>query len=77
MSMNGLQFKGRVALVTGGSRGIGRATCEGLASLGADVAVNYLRDEESAQETIAAVEKQGVRAKALKADVSRAVEAER
>ncbi|MDX6693642.1 MAG: 3-oxoacyl-[acyl-carrier protein] reductase [Blastocatellia bacterium] len=76
MSMNGMQLKGRVALVTGGSRGIGRATCERLAEQGADVVVNYFRDEANALETVAAAKKHGVRAMALKADVSQTAEAE-
>lgn len=77
MSMNEMRLKGRVALVTGGSRGIGRAACERLALEGADVAVNYFSDEASAQETVEAALRHGVRAKALKADVSQAREAER
>lgn len=70
-------LRGRVALVTGGSRGIGRSASERLAEQGADVIVNYVRDETSAQETIEAALRHGVRAKALKADVSQASEAER
>ena len=61
---------GRVALVTGGSRGIGRATVERLAASGADVAVNYTADETAALEAVAAVEALGRRAVAVQADVS-------
>ena len=62
-------FEGRVALVTGGGRGIGRAIALGLAADGADVAVNYRRDEHSARETVAQVETLGRRAVAYPASV--------
>ena len=71
----GLNLEGRVGIVTGSSRGIGRAIVERLAEAGADVVVNYVRDEEGARETIAAAERRGVRALALRADVSRVEEA--
>jgi 3-oxoacyl-[acyl-carrier protein] reductase len=53
---------GRVALVTGGGRGIGKAIALGLARDGADVAVNYRRDEAAAKETVAEIEALGRRA---------------
>src|SRR4051794_5263464 len=53
---------GRVALVTGGGRGIGRAISLALAEDGADVAVNYRRDKNSADETVAEIEAMGRRA---------------
>src|SRR5271154_4076322 len=62
-------LEGRVALVTGGGRGIGRAIALGLAEDGADVAVNYRRDEESARATVAEIAKLGRRAQAYAASV--------
>jgi NAD(P)-dependent dehydrogenase (short-subunit alcohol dehydrogenase family) len=64
-----MSLSGRVALVTGGSRGIGRAIALGLAEDGADVAVNYRRDEAAAKETVAAIESLGRRARAYSASV--------
>jgi 3-oxoacyl-[acyl-carrier protein] reductase len=61
---------GRVAIVTGGSRGIGRGIALELASAGAAVAVNFRRDEEAAAETVEAIEAAGGRAKALQASVT-------
>lgn len=60
---------GRVALVTGGSRGIGRAICLALAAEGADIAVNYRKGAEDAAETVAMVHGLGVKAKAYSASV--------
>src|SRR5262249_24664378 len=64
-----MSLQGRVALVTGGSRGIGRAIALGLAEDGADVAVNYRKDEAAAKETVAAIESLGRRARAYSASV--------
>lgn len=64
------RLNGRVALVTGGSRGIGRATAVALAQAGCDVIVNYLKDKESADAVIQDVEQLGRRGCAIQADVS-------
>jgi len=71
-----LNLRGRVALVTGGSRGIGRAITLRLAEAGVHVAVNYLQAAEAAREVVAEAARQGVRAAAFGADVSRPLEAE-
>jgi NAD(P)-dependent dehydrogenase (short-subunit alcohol dehydrogenase family) len=63
-------FPGKRALVTGGSRGIGRAIALRLARLGADVAVNYVKNERAAAETALEIERIGRRARAIKADVA-------
>jgi 3-oxoacyl-[acyl-carrier protein] reductase len=59
------RLDGRIALVTGGSRGIGRACCEALAAQGATVVVNYVKGETAAREVAEAIA-----AKGGKADVS-------
>ncbi len=61
---------GRVALVTGGSRGIGRAISVALAGAGADVAVNYLSRENEAREACSLIQSRGRRALAVAGDVS-------
>ncbi|GFN23971.1 3-oxoacyl-[acyl-carrier-protein] reductase [Thermanaeromonas sp. C210] len=62
---------GQVAVVTGGSRGIGRATALALARAGAKVVVNYLNREREAREVVALIQGQGGAALAWQGDVSR------
>lgn len=62
-------LEGKVALVTGGSRGIGRAIALELARQGTDVAVNYVRNAEATRQVVAEIEMLGRRAVALPADV--------
>jgi len=75
--MVGIDLAGRVALVTGGSRGLGRAASLALARAGADVAVNYVRDAKAAREVASQCEEHGVRAVPLKADVASSAEVKR
>jgi NAD(P)-dependent dehydrogenase (short-subunit alcohol dehydrogenase family) len=69
--MEQTQFAGRTALVTGSSRGIGRAIALRLGALGADVAVNYVTNAHAAQKVVDQLHAFGRRACAISADVSR------
>ena len=69
-------LEGRVALVTGASRGIGRAIAFRLAAMGADVAVNYLSSETAAREVVDGIRASGRKSVAIKADVGSPDEAE-
>jgi len=70
-----ISLEGKKALVTGGSRGIGRATSLLLAKAGSDVAINFVRNEKRAAEVKKAIEDLGKKCLAIKADISREEEA--
>ena len=72
-----LSLKEKTALVTGGSRGIGRAVGEKLAAEGATVVINYARNEQLAQEVVKAISAKGGKAIAIRADVSKPAEVRR
>ncbi|MEO0418752.1 MAG: glucose 1-dehydrogenase [Pseudomonadota bacterium] len=66
-----MRFAGKVAVVTGGSRDIGRAVCVKLASEGASVVVNYNSNQADADATVAEIETAGGKGLAVKADVTK------
>src|ERR1039457_3319396 len=68
---DGMFLTGQVALITGASSGIGQATAEVMAREGARVAVNYLKNQKGAEETVEAIRKAGGEAVAIRADVTR------
>src|SRR5262249_6003851 len=68
---------GKVALVTGSARGIGKAIAERYGSLGASVIVNFSSNEKAALDTTAAIERSGGTAVAIRADVSNVENIER
>ena len=74
--VNAKPLSGKVALVTGGSRGIGAAIARALADQGADVAISYAASAEKAEAVAKDVQTKGVRAKAFKADQSDTRQAE-
>lgn len=77
LAQNGqLGLADRVAVITGSSRGIGKAVVELLASFGTHVVVNYAHDEKAAAETVSMAQALGVKAIAIQADVSKLKEAE-
>jgi NAD(P)-dependent dehydrogenase (short-subunit alcohol dehydrogenase family) len=71
------KLSGRVALVTGGDSGIGRAVCVAFAKEGADVAIAYLSEDDDARQTASLVEGEGRRAITLRCDVQKEDEARR
>src|SRR5947207_15225412 len=68
---------GKVAIVTGSSRGIGRAIAERLGKDGASVVVNYVRNADRSREVVSAIETAGGRAVAVRADVSQIADVRR
>jgi len=72
-----VKLKDRIALVTGSSRGVGKAVAVGYAQEGAKVVVNYTSNEKAAIEVVEIIEKIGSQAIAVKADVAQKADAER
>lgn len=72
-----MKLKDRIALVTGSSRGVGKAVAVGYAQEGAKVVVNYTSNEKAAIEVVEIIEKIGSQAIAVKADVAQKADAER
>src|SRR5215469_15212201 len=70
-------LKGKVALVTGSARGIGKAIAERFGALGAGVVVNFSNNENAALHTTASIERSGGTAVAIRADVSKVADIER
>lgn len=70
-------MENKYALVTGGSRGIGRACCIKLAEMGYSILVNYRGNKAAADETIKLIEEKGVKAEALQFDVADKAEVEK
>jgi enoyl-[acyl-carrier protein] reductase III len=66
-----LELAGKTAFVTGGTRGIGRRIAEKLADLGCDVAVNYFRSRDAANETVRSLESRNIKARSYRANIGR------
>lgn len=71
-----MRLKGKVAVITGSSRGVGRAVALAYAREGASIVVNYASNKNAAGEVVAAIKEMGGRAIAFRADVAKAAEAE-
>src|SRR5882724_8011928 len=71
------KLTGKVAVVTGASKGIGAAVAKGLAEAGAGVAVNYSADKQGAERTVAEIRNGGGKAVAIQADVAKAADVKR
>jgi len=71
-----MKLKDKIALVTGSSRGVGRAVAFGFAKEGANVVVNYTSNEKAANEVVEAIQSIGTKAVAVKADVAQKSDAE-
>lgn len=71
-----MKLTGKIAVVTGASRGIGRGIAEVLAEEGADIAVNYISNLAEAEETARIVRDKGVRASVIRGDVSKRTDVE-
>jgi 3-oxoacyl-[acyl-carrier protein] reductase len=76
LASDNFQLENRVAIVTGGSRGIGRAVVLRLAELGANVVINYRNDRSAAEAAVAEAQRTGVQAIAVRAEVSKLAEAQ-
>lgn len=72
-----MKLAGRIAVITGGSRGIGRAVAERLADMGASIVVNYVSDRRAADDVVRSAQSRGVEAMSVQADVSDLKEAAR
>ena len=70
-------LKGKICLVTGGTRGIGKAIAIAMADAGADVAFNYLQSKETALQMCDQIAQKGVRVKAYQTNVADAVEVDK
>jgi len=71
------KLSGKVALVTGGSRGIGAASALALAEQGANVAISYVASPEKAEAVVKEIKAKGVEARAFKADQASSAEVEK
>ncbi len=76
MSISSFSLEGKTALVTGGSRGIGKSIALELAEAGADVVITYARSVDAASEVVREIESKGRKAKAIQADAVRYNETE-